>query len=371
MSQINTVIIYIIAVFFLVGIADKVFLKGRFGFAAELEAGIAQISGLVLSLVGIMCFAPLLGKILTPIISPVYDLIGADPANFPGIILGPDGGAFALSESMTDNTMVIALSGLFLASMLGVTICFSLPFALGIVTEADKATLGKGMLAGIIASPFGAVISGLIAGFPVSFIFRNLSVAFVIVIIIVIVLLKAQDALVKGFILFSKGISALAMLSLGFACFEMLTGVKLIPGLDSIGDKFQTVGNMGITIGGALCMILFLQKVLKKAFLLLGKALKINDVAVMGIILSTANAMPVYSMIKDMDERGKLLAISFSVPACYALGSHLAYTATMMPEYIVPEVAGKIICGILAMIIAWAVFIKGNESDHISTKEHL
>ncbi len=86
MSQINTVIIYIIAVFFLVGI---------------------------------MCFAPLLGNILTPVISPVYDLIGADPANFPGIILGPDGGAFALSESMTEDTMVIALDQIKMVNISG------------------------------------------------------------------------------------------------------------------------------------------------------------------------------------------------------------------------------------------------------------
>ena len=315
---------------------------------------------MVLSLVGIMCFAPLLGKILTPVISPVYQLIGADPANFPGIVLGPDGGAFALSESMTDDTMVIALSGLFLASMLGVTICFSLPFALGVVEEKDKTVLSRGMLAGIIASPFGAVISGLLAGFPIGFIFRNLSVAFVIVVLIVIALLKAQEILVKGFLIFSKGISALALLSLGFACFEMLTGVKIIPGLDSIGDKFQTVGSMGITIGGALCMIHFLQKILKNIFLVVGRMLKINDIAIMGIILSTANAMPVYSMIKDMDERGKLYAVAFSVPACYALGSHLAYTATMMPEYILPEVVGKLICGVLAVVIAWVIFVRNS-----------
>ncbi|MDO4648064.1 MAG: ethanolamine utilization protein EutH [Eubacteriales bacterium] len=363
MGTFNTVIVYAIAIFFLVGIFDRVFLRGRLGFSAELEKGISQVAGLIMSLVGIMCFAPLLGKILTPIVSPLYNLIGADPANFPGIILGPDGGAFALAQSMTEDNKVIALSGLFLASMLGVTICFSLPFALGIVDEEDKDVLSKGMLAGIIASPFGAVISGLIAGFPITFIIKNLSITFVIVILIVIALIKAQDALVKGFALFSKGISALATLSLGFACFEMLTGIKLIPGLDSIGDKFQMVGSMGITIGGALCMILFLQKILKKAFLALGKLLKVNDVAVMGIILSTANAMPVYSMIKDMDQRGKLFAVAFSVPACYSLGAHLAYTATVMPEYILPEVLGKIICGILAIIIAQCVFVRGNQEE--------
>lgn len=358
MSTVNTVIVFVIAVFMLIGIFDKVFLSGKLGFASELESGVQQVGGLILSLVGIMCFAPLLGKILTPIVTPVYNLVGADPANFPGIILGPDGGAFPLTQAMTENTMVIALSGLFLASMLGVTICFSLPFSLGVVEEKDKSLLSKGMLAGIIASPFGAVIAGLIAGFPIVFIMKSLSIAFVIVILMVIGLVKAEEAVVKGFMIFSKIISALAMLSLGFASFELLTGIKLIPGLDSIGDKFSTVGNMGITIGGALCVVSLIQRVLKKPLQSLGKVLGINEVAVVGIIMSVANAMPVYSMVKDMDERGKVLAIAFSVPACYALGSHLAYTATMMPEFLMPEVVGKILCGVLAMIIAYVLFCR-------------
>ena len=363
MSMVNTVIVFIIAVFFMIGIVDKAFLNNRLGLAQELESGVQQVGGLILSLVGIMCVAPLLGELLTPIVSPIYNLIGADPANFSGIILGPDGGAFSITQSMTDNTEVLALSGLFLASMLGVTICFSLPFSLGVVEDKDRTDLSKGMLAGIIASPFGTVIAGLIAGFDIVFILKSLSVAFIIVILLVIALIKAQDAVIKGFLIFSKIISIISLLSLGFASFELLTGIKLIPGLDSIGDKLGTIGNMGITIGGALCMVSVIQRLLKKPFKSLGKLLGINEVAVAGIIISLANAMPVYSMVKDMDKRGKILSIAFSVPACYALGSHLAFAATMLPEYIFPEVIGKIICGMLAMLVAYILFCRKDEEE--------
>lgn len=340
----------------MLGMIDKIFLNGKFGLAKELESGIAQISGLVFSLVGIMCLAPLLGMVLTPVISPVYSLIGADPANFPGIILGPDGGAYSLAASMTEDARILGLSGLFLSSILGVTVCFSLPFALGVVEERDKETLSKGMLAGIISSPVGAIIGGLIAGYPIGFMFRNLLIAIIIVVLLVIGIIKAENAVVKGFMIFSKIISTLSLLSLAFACFELLTGIKLIPGLGSIDDKFNTVGYMGVTVAGALCMILILQRILKSPMGALGKALKINDVAIFGIVLSAANAMPVYSMMKDMDERGKLYAIAFSVPACYALGAHLAFTATVMPEAIFPQLMCKLGGGVVAIILARVFF---------------
>lgn len=356
--MINTVIVFIIAACFCLAVIDKAFLKGRFGFAEDLESGVGQVAGLILSLTGIMCVAPLLGRVLTPVFTPIYNLIDADPANFPGIILGPDGGAFPIASAMTDNEQVQALSGLFLASILGVTVCFSLPFSLGVVEEKDKKWLSKGMLAGIVSSPIGATIGGLIAGFNIVFILKSLSVAIVIVILLVIGLLKAENAVVKGFMVFSKIISIIALISLASASFELLTGIKPIPWLDSIGDKLSTIGYMGITIAGALCMVRIIQRLLKKPLSALGKLIGINDVAVVGIILSIANAMPVYSMVKDMDKKGKVLAIAFSVPSCYALGSHLAYTATVLPQYIFPEVMCKILGGVVAMVIAYLLFCR-------------
>lgn len=354
--MVNTVIMFIIAAFMMVGVADKVFFKSRFGFGEDFEAGIMQAAGLILSLVGIMCLAPLLGKLFTPVVSPIYRLIGADPANFSGIILTPDGGGYALSQAMTDNHVVSVLSGLFLAAMLGTTISFSLPVSMGIVEDADRAYLSKGMLAGIIATPFGAVISGLLAGFPLGFMLQSLIPAFVIVAVLVVALKKAEAVLIRGFLMFSKGITAAAVISLGFAGFELLTGIKLIPWMDSIGDKFTTVGTIGITIAGALCAIRFIKTAFKKTFTVLGKLLRVNDVAVVGIVSSLANAIPVYSMVKDMDNRGKILSMAFAVPACYALGGHLAYTAAVLPEYIMSLVLGKIFCGILAMVIAYILF---------------
>lgn len=369
--MINTIIVFIITGCFCLGIIDRAFFKGKFGLAKEVESGVGQVAGLILSLAGIMCLAPLLAKVLTPVFTPVYGLVGGDPASFAGIILGPDGGAFPIASSMTDNEQVIALSGLFLASILGVTVCFSLPFALGVVQEKDKKFISKGMLAGIISSPIGAFIGGLVSGFDILFMLKNLSVAIVIVIILVVLLIFFENGVVKGFLIFSKIIQILSMLSLMFATIELMTGYKLIPWLDSMGDKLGVIGNMGLSIAGALCMVKIIQWILKKPLEALGKKVGLNGTAMVGILMSTANAMPVYGMVKDMNNKGKIMCIAFSVPACYALGSHLAYTSTMMPQYIAAEVVTKLAGGVVAMLIAWILFCrKGKlEPDEVNISE--
>lgn len=356
---INDIIVLVVAIFFLVGIIDKALLGGRLRLAEAVDSGVAQIPGLLFLLAGVMCLIPLIVKFVTPVITPVYELLGADPAAFSGILIGPDAGGFSMASAMTDNEEIMALSGLYLASMLGVTLVFSLPWSMSVVNEEDKDVLIKGMLCGMIAAPFGTMLAGVVAGYSFSMILLNLLPAIIIILVVAVGLLKAQKLVVKIFAVYSKLVIALAALAVGCAGFELLTGIKLIPGLDGIEDKFAVIGNIGLSMGGALALVYVLQKILKKPFQALGRMLKINDVAVLGIFASIANAMPVFSdMVKDMDPRGKLLCIAFAGPAWCALGSHLAYTSTVMPEALLPQVIGKLAAGVLAMGIALLFFGK-------------
>lgn len=217
---------------------------------------------------------------------------------------------------MTNDEEVMALSGLFLASMLGVTLVFSLPWSMSVVNEEDKDVLIKGMLCGMIAAPFGTMLAGVIAGYSFSMILINLLPAILIILVIAAGLLKAQKLVVKIFAVYSKIVIALAALAVGFAGFELLTGIKIVPGLDGIEDKFAVIGNIGLSMGGALALVYVLQKILKKPFQALAG------------------------------------------PAWCALGSHLAYTSTVMPEALLPQVIGKLAAGVLAMGIAVLFFGK-------------
>ncbi|SQB28418.1 ethanolamine transporter [Citrobacter koseri] len=54
-------------------------------------------------------------------------------------------------------------SGLILGAMMGPTIVFSIPVALGIIEPSDRRYLALGVLAGIVTIPIGCIAGGLVA----------------------------------------------------------------------------------------------------------------------------------------------------------------------------------------------------------------
>ena len=57
-------------------------------------------------------------------------------------------------------------------------------------------------------------------------------------------------------------------------------------------------------------------------------------------------------MLKDMDKRGKVINMAFAVSGAFALGDHLAYTASYDPKMIPALVVGKLCAGIAAVAVA-------------------
>ena len=80
--------------------------------------------------------------------------------------------------------------------------------------------------------------------------------------------------------------------------------------------------------------------------------MKINGTAATGLLLTLANSVPMFASIKDMDNRGKVINIAFAVSASFAIGGNLAFTAGKDASMIFPVVAGKLIGGITAIVLA-------------------
>ena len=53
------------------------------------------MGALAMSMIGIICLAPVLADVLRPVVVPVYQFLGADPAMFVGTILANDMGGRA------------------------------------------------------------------------------------------------------------------------------------------------------------------------------------------------------------------------------------------------------------------------------------
>ena len=347
----HEILIAVMAVFALLGAVDRI-IGNQFGLGHEFENGILAMGSLALAMVGIISLSPVLASVLRPVIVPVFQLLGADPAMFAGTILACDMGGGALAQELALTEEAALLGGILAGSTLGATIVFTVPIAMGMVEEEDKSAIAKGILCGIVTIPAGILAGGVVAGFPLMMVVMNLIPIVIIAALIALGLWKAEKAMVKGFGWFGKGIVALITVGLAAAIVEELTGFTIIPGLAPLSEGFETVGAIAIVLAGAFPLVFVVTKVLKKPLMKLGSLLGINDTAAGGLVASLANSIATFGMVKDMDQRGKVVNVAFAVSAAFVFGDHLGFTAGFAPEMLVSMIVCKLVGGISAVAVA-------------------
>lgn len=345
------ILLLIFGVFALLGGIDWIF-GNRLGLGGEFTEGIRAMGALALSMVGIVCLAPVLANVLKPVVVPLYALLGADPAMFAGSILACDMGGAALAKELTADPQAAALGGLLTGSMLGATLVFTIPVALGILEPSDRPAMAKGILSGVVTIPVGILVGGLAAGFPVSLVAKNLTPILLLAALVTLGLWKWENAMIRLFAVFGKGVVAVVTFGLACAVAEALTGYAILPGMAPISEGFQIVGDIACVLAGAFPLVAVVTKLLKKPLLALGKKLGINETASAGLIATLANSLATFAMVKDMDDRGKVVNVAFAVSAAFTFGDHLGFAAGFAPEYLGAMVIGKLAGGVGAVAVA-------------------
>lgn len=352
--SINEIIIYVMVVFMALGAIDKC-IGNKFGLGEQFEEGIMAMGSLAVAMVGVICLAPVLADVLRPIVVPVFDMLGADPAMFAGSLLANDMGGAPLALELAKDPNAGLFGGLIVGAMMGPTIVFIIPVALGIIEKEDQKFLATGILAGIITIPVGAFVGGLVAGFEVMMVLRNLVPIIIFAVVIALGLLKFENAMIKGFTYFGKGVVIVITLGLAAAIVEALTGIVVIPGMKPIGEGIEIVGDIAIVLAGAFPLVFVITKVFNKPLMALGKVLGMNDVSAAGLVASLANCIPMFGMMRDMDNRGKIINVAFSVSAAFVFGDHLGFTAGFNANMITPMIVAKLVGGITAVLLAMVI----------------
>ncbi|MEJ1939426.1 ethanolamine utilization protein EutH [Escherichia coli] len=373
---INEIIMYIMMFFMLIAAVDRILSQfggsarflGKFGKSIEgsggqFEEGFMAMGALGLAMVGMTALAPVLAHVLGPVIIPVYEMLGANPSMFAGTLLACDMGGFFLAKELAGGDVAAWLySGLILGSMMGPTIVFSIPVALGV-------------LAGIVTIPIGCIAGGLVAmysgvqinGQPVEFTFAlilmNMIPVLIVAVLVALGLKFIPEKMINGFQIFAKFLVALITLGLAAAVVKFLLGWELIPGLDPIfmapGDKpgevmraIEVIGSISCVLLGAYPMVLLLTRWFEKPLMSVGKVLNMNNIAAAGMVATLANNILMFGMMKQMDTRGKVINCAFAVSAAFALGDHLGFAAANMNAMIFPMIVGKLIGGVTAIGVA-------------------
>lgn len=346
----NQILMFIMGIGVLIGGIDRI-LNNKFGLGQKFEEGFMCLGPTALSMVGIICIAPLLSSLLKPFIVPLYHLIGADPAMFASI-LAIDMGGYSLAIALAEDSLVGNFSGLIVSTMLGTTIVFTIPMGLAMIPKSDHSTFAKGLLIGLIPIPIGSFIGGLLMGLSLKSLLLNSLPTLLIAILLMLGLIYNQDGMVKKFILFGDGIKIITTIGLSAATFQYLTGIILIPGMPNILDCMETVSGICIVLLGSLPLMTLILNLLKKPFEAIGNKLSLNGPSIGGMLFSCINILPVFKIFPEMNERGKVISTAFLVSAIAVFAAHLGFVADVAPHYLAPMIISKLSSGLLAVILA-------------------
>ena len=351
---------YVMLAFLVLGGLDHC-LGNRFGLGEGFREGFMTMGSLALAMIGMNTVAPLMADALSGALAPLFGKIGADPAMFAGALLPNDCGGYALAMSLAVDARVGGYAGAVVASMMGVTSTFTIPFAFSTVKKPEtRRALSRGLLIGIVTIPVGCLVGGLLAGLSGIKLLLNLLPMLFMAGALLACLTLFPEGSVKVMSAFGRLLSVFIVLALMLAVIDHQTGAALFGGrLTPFRDSLNVVGDIAVVLAGAFPLLKLLQKLLKRPLGRLGARLGVGETAVTGLFTTLVNSIPTFGLMDEMDARGAVLNAAFAVSASFALGDHLGFTAGACPEYLLPMIAGKLAAGLCALLLALGMTRRG------------
>lgn len=340
----------IFAVFAIIGALDRI-TGNHLKLGEEFEKGILSAGSLSLAMVGMICIAPTLAKMLTPVFEPLCNFTHIDMSFIGSFVANDMGGASIASELATDSILG-GYNGLVVASMMGCTICFTVPVALKTIDNIYHKEVLSGILCGIATMPIGCIVSGLILGISFGTLMLNLIPVILMAVITCIGLVFKPDLCRKIFGIIGKIVIIIITVGLAAGIFEYITDITLIPYMTPVEDGFSTVAGIAIILAGVFPLIAFISKICKKPFMKIGGKIGIDENSVLGLVSSLANSIPTFDLAGKMNEKGRMMNMAFTVSASFVFGDHLAFTMAFDETYLPAMIVGKLVGGITAVVAA-------------------
>lgn len=334
---------------------DRIF-GNKIGLGEELEKAVSMIAPLALSMAGILVLAPSISHLLQNVSRYFPEFL--DFSVVPSLIFANDMGGAHLAHDLSSDEAMGYFNGLVTASMMGATVSFTIPFSIQVTKKENHSDIFFGILCGMITIPVGLLVAGLIAGLSVGALLLNLIPLIIMVAVIGIGIIKLERITIKIFSWLALIIKAVITVGLICGIIEFLTGKAVIPYMDNLTNAMDIIINIMCIMAGALPLFFVLKKLLSPALKRLGGKLGINETSAFGFLTTIGTSVPTFEMMDKMDKKGIVLNSAFAVSASFAFVDHLAFTVSFNEEYILPMIVGKLISGVLAVIVANILFAR-------------
>lgn len=347
----------IVLIFSVLAALDRI-IGNRFGLGKEFEKAFNLLGAMALSMIGMIVISPAIADVMAPVSGFFANVLGIDASIIPASLFANDMGGAPLSVEMASNEKIGLFNALVVSSMMGCTISFTIPFALGVVNKEQHKELLSGLLCGIVTIPIGCIVSGMVCKLHIGALLITLLPLIIFAGIIAVGLLYFPELSIKIFKIFGTFITILITVGLSLGIIRFLTGYEVIKGLATLEEGASICVNAAVVLSGSFPLMYALAKVLAKPLKYVGKKIGINEFSVVGVVSSIASSATAFGMMDKMDKKGVMMNAAFSVSGAFVLGSHLAFTMAFDDRYIVPVLVGKLVSGIFAVLLAYVMFGK-------------
>lgn len=348
---------WIMAVFSMLGAADRVF-GSRLGMGKQFEKGFMLFGNMALSMIGMIALSPLIAQALEGAFAWVQVHLHLDPSVIPAALFANDMGGATLAVQIAADPLVGRFNAFVVSSMLGCTISYTIPYGLGMVDKSQHGEFLLGLLCGLVTIPVGCFVGGLVLGVPLLPLLWNLLPLAVFSGLIAAGLMLFPAACVRVFACLGAVIKGLITVGLALCVWRFLTGMEVLPGLDTLENGAAVCLNAAAVMTGAFPLMYIVQWILRAPCRAAGDKLGINEHAALGIVGSLATSMTTFEMLPRMDKKGVVLNSAFAVSGAFTFAGHLAFTLAYDAASLPAMIAGKLVAGFTALAVAAFVYAR-------------
>lgn len=324
-----------------------------------MEEGFLFMGPTALSMAGMMCIIPVFSNLAEQFLKPLYQLTGIDPAMFGGL-LAIDMGGYQLARELAADSVVGGYAGIVVAATFGCTFIFTIPVGMRVIEKNDYSFFFKGISTGLAALPAGLLAGGMMCGLSVGQVLHQNAMILLLAALLLAGLKWKPEQLIRGLGIFASAMEVVITIGLMLGAVRYMTGISLIPGVYPIEEALKVVASIGIVMLGSLPAAEFLQRVLKRPFGWLGGKIGLNEVSIAGLFVGTVSVLPQLTMVKNMDQLGKIVNVAYIVSAASMFAAHIGFTLNEQPDLLEALIVSKMTGGIVAIVLAVILFRKKN-----------
>ena len=347
--DINRIIMWVMAFGAVLGGIDRI-LGNRFGYGDKFEKGFQMLGNVGLSMAGIICLAPVLGRVVGLLVGPLCEALKMDPSIF-GSLLAIDMGGYSLAVDLAKDPELGQYAGVIVASMFGATVVFHIPVGVGFLGEKDESFM-KGILLGLAVMPGTLLVGGLAMGLDLGRIIWNSLPVFLLSAALAVGIIKVPGAMMRGFKIFARIIRAVATLGLTAAAVTHMTGFVILESMPPLQEAMKVAVSIGIVMLGGMPLAELIGRVLKIPFRWIGQRTGIDSAGTTAMLVGLVSATPALSMLPQMNRRSRVVVGAFLVNGVCIIGSHFAFCQSVAPERVGALLAAKLVGGCLAVTVA-------------------